>query len=946
MLCEDELSPDRRWVQAARCHTSINKFGFVPNSEVNNLLTSGSTTEVYFEQDSTQSNTELVEESALTLMKEHMQCALGKYRTLRGCSRALASAYGCSQYDVQDRIIEETKSLEAIVSYGLLVLTSLEPYSFQHSAIWFNRTLGFCGWCGMLTSSLLPIRNEHYELLIQNSQSPGDWWYFEPLLVKNWILWQGVRSVEDICTRIVLSLRVCSKCHAQVKPEQKLYLTKRFQDLPRKLQLWCYKAHVHNEAHSLFASLKSIEQRALAQITPFARLTSNSQHATMPPKFQTIILTQWRHVAKMVLEEESLQKLNLSLFFNSSSYVAHYRGNLRTEVVKKALKYLIANNTYYSHHATQLSSLLKLLEMRSPKSSDSVDNEVIVEISSDDEVDDLWFGEDSFTHRQSWTPKVLSMSGNNVIRQLLENESYQNFLQSTTADPVHTDVERLAFPHFWPHGPNDNNPSFLKPLWTSHHQSLPSYCQHRLTSPLCKDTLYVFSLFQSAISHAVAMSYFQVVEKSKLTDDNNDLNHIIERLDTVDLKADTISRHPAIKHVFRKIPPFAPYCVRERLRLTSFIEVYGPPHLFITCSIQERLILQSRPDLLFLFPHLLSHFLCKDTSTSSFIRQGTSIFSLIMDFYWEDLLHLIKKKLQAKQIIVKQHWRRIEFQHRGSEHMHLLLWIDNGWVPLDKAASQGTDCFNEQLDIIHHIATNLISTKIDNAKLRKHQQHSHYDRCLTSKKLRADQHCIWNFPRLPSNSTRIVIPAPLLTPKQRYMAQVTIWKWCQELSILHTAQSNNDPTEMTYQQFLNHLKIDEDTYWETIQKSAKRVTVVPERSVRDAFTNDCLQDILEATHCNTDLQLLLTTKEAVAYLSKYVSKGEPLQADIGNIKNDNSSLLKCAEKLAERSLYRRVSLQEACLLLARRSLMSASFEVKYINVKIILNDDCKSSLSH
>lgn len=56
------------------------------------------------------------------------------------------------------------------------------------------------------------------------------------------------------------------------------------------------------------------------------------------------------------------------------------------------------------------------------------------------------------------------------------------------------------------------------------------------------------------------------------------------------------------------------------------------------------------------------------------------------------------------------YWHRIEFQKRGAEHCHALLWNSNVWEPLDFALLKSELCFKQAIRIIEHCADLILST--------------------------------------------------------------------------------------------------------------------------------------------------------------------------------------------------------------------------------------------
>ena len=96
---------------------------------------------------------------------------------------------------------------------------------------------------------------------------------------------------------------------------------------------------------------------------------------------------------------------------------------------------------------------------------------------------------------------------------------------------------------------------------------------------------------------------------------------------------------------------------------------------------------------------------------------------------------------------------RIEFQHRGSPHVHSLLWIQNS--PKYQIAS---------VDEIVKFIDNTITCKLPSSESVLNesdiqlQQHKHTHTCYKKKGIR---HCRFGIPYPPMSSTRILEPYEL-----------------------------------------------------------------------------------------------------------------------------------------------------------------------------------------
>lgn len=102
-------------------------------------------------------------------------------------------------------------------------------------------------------------------------------------------------------------------------------------------------------------------------------------------------------------------------------------------------------------------------------------------------------------------------------------------------------------------------------------------------------------------------------------------------------------------------------------------------------------------------------------------------------------------------------WWRIEFQNRGSPHLHMLCWIEN-------APNFDT---REGRSLINEIVSCSLSNEDDelNEIVKRVQIHSHSSTCY---KNRQDHHCRFNFPRPVSDQTVLLGPDETLQNNGRF----------------------------------------------------------------------------------------------------------------------------------------------------------------------------------
>lgn len=123
--------------------------------------------------------------------------------------------------------------------------------------------------------------------------------------------------------------------------------------------------------------------------------------------------------------------------------------------------------------------------------------------------------------------------------------------------------------------------------------------------------------------------------------------------------------------------------------------------------------------------------------------------------YFNNLVNVLMNLLQSSKFCpfgkyyVVHYFKRIEFQHRGSPHAHMLLWLAN--APMDALEKN-------RLNAIALI-DNLISVSSREASGNiKLQRHKHTFTCFKKIVANQPQHCRFEAPFMPCRSTTILLP--------------------------------------------------------------------------------------------------------------------------------------------------------------------------------------------
>ena len=134
----------------------------------------------------------------------------------------------------------------------------------------------------------------------------------------------------------------------------------------------------------------------------------------------------------------------------------------------------------------------------------------------------------------------------------------------------------------------------------------------------------------------------------------------------------------------RCIPNSAWYWADKKKKLFAMIRQKGAPTAFMTMSANETG-----------WPHLIKLlYKLKNSGTqisdealsdmnymqkSTLVNDDAVTCAIYLNKLFNTVLHILQSKTISPfgKYRVKDYFKRIEFQHRGSPHAHILLWLDN-----------------------------------------------------------------------------------------------------------------------------------------------------------------------------------------------------------------------------------------------------------------------------
>ncbi|XP_062597054.1 uncharacterized protein LOC134258504 [Saccostrea cucullata] len=281
---------------------------------------------------------------------------------------------------------------------------------------------------------------------------------------------------------------------------------------------------------------------------------------------------------------------------------------------------------------------------------------------------------------------------------------------------------------------------------------------------------------------------------------------------------------------------------------------------------------------------------------------------------------------------VSDFFQRVEFQQRGSPHMHCLYWIENA-PKLDEDGEEAVCNF------INKYVSCAVPSEEEDLELMNIvsavQQHSKKHSKSCKKK---GTECRFNFPRPPSVCTFINSPfeedddtETTDLQKQQSIAKeilLQVWNEVQD-------EANNSKTT---ENIFSHLGLTQAQYEETHKRLAKKRTVILERNPNELWINQYNPCLLKCWDANMDIQFVLDPFSCIVYIISYISKSERemgmlLKQTKIEAEEGNESARTTLKKIGSAYLnHREVSTQEAVYRVCNLKMKECSRKVVFVPV--------------
>ena len=270
---------------------------------------------------------------------------------------------------------------------------------------------------------------------------------------------------------------------------------------------------------------------------------------------------------------------------------------------------------------------------------------------------------------------------------------------------------------------------------------------------------------------------------------------------------------------------------------------------------------------------------------------------------------------------VSDFFYRVEFQQRGSPHIHGLFWVD-GAPSLDTHSEEQVCDYIDQFISCSHDVTDEDRPYLDL------QRHRHSKTCRKKGKTI----CRFNYPLPPMRSTRILSKLDddekedNETLKQRYAKIETklgeLWK---------------KERDFSFDEFLEELGMTEEQYVKTIRSSLRTQTTFLKRQPNEIRINAYIKNLLGVWQANHDIQYCLDAYACAVYIVAYISKSQRgmsllLDAAVKEARTQTSSIREQVRHIGNKFTNAvEIGSQESAYLVLGMPLTKASRKVTFIS---------------
>ena len=402
---------------------------------------------------------------------------------------------------------------------------------------------------------------------------------------------------------------------------------------------------------------------------------------------------------------------------------------------------------------------------------------------------------------------------------------------------------------------------------------------------------------------------------------NSKNNNNLKAKDLKGEKLNEIVSHNDGYKVLKKVRGTPPYFEAMQKDIFAMIRQLGPATLFLSFSAAET----KWSHLLKILGKILDHRVYTDNELSDMSWQEkcrliqSDPVTCARHFDYQVQILMNKYLLNGLQPLGKivDYFYRVEFQHRGSPHIHMLVWLKD---PPSLTTSDD--------ETIVRFIDSLITCQQTDDDITALQSHKHSVSCKKGKK----NICRFGFPKPPMTQTALLHPIEIDSDQKKFEEHQQIAK-----QIFTKLTKMGDGTTDTIESFLGELQITYDIYIFALRTTIKVPTMFLRRNLAEIRINNYNMLCLKAWRANMDIQYITNSYSCAVYISSYITKGqrgmsELLKAASEEAQSSSSNIREQVRAIGNKFLNNvEISAQEAVYLLLQIPLRKSSRSTIFIN---------------
>ena len=404
---------------------------------------------------------------------------------------------------------------------------------------------------------------------------------------------------------------------------------------------------------------------------------------------------------------------------------------------------------------------------------------------------------------------------------------------------------------------------------------------------------------------------------------------------TAKILLNTEERQKIVKYndgykIFKNIRSSPPYFEQKRKDLMAMIRQLGIPTLFISLSAADTKwtqLLQS----IYIQTHkkiipLKELEALPWTEKCKLISSDPGTCALYFSNRVKKFIKYILKSPFSPFGCLQNFFYRVEFQHRGSPHIHGLLWIKNA-PHYEK---------NTDTEIINYIDSVISCSHndINNNKNIELQIHKHSKTCI--RRINHQKKCRFSCPWPPLDKTQILYPLNKDESENKE-------KYCKIYQDINKfVQLKHKSKEMIkFDEILKELNITYELYILALRTTINKKKVFLKRELSEIFINNYMKDLIDVWKANHDIQYVLDPYSCIVYICDYLMKNNKgmsklLEAAAKEAKEGNMDLKQSVRHIGNKFLNcTEMSEQECAYSLLELPITQSSIKIEFINTSEI-----------